>query len=538
MAVEFNLRKSILQYRNPDIVLDELAVADTSSQEGDKNLNDQKGNNVQKKYFGMAEPLIRINNLVVTGLTYFKLDLTGFLPKIIFRFQTVDERFLFTSFPKDGDIVSIYIRPFGELFKPIRMDFNITEVLSPFNNGPYVDYTPSTGKVQNYTIMGEVKIPKLYKDICKVFKGNSADALIKIAEDLGLGYASNEAKTSDSMNWLSPNVDYNTLIKQIVNGAWLGEEDYFDCWVDQYYNINLVNLKKQFDEQNGTIETMRMAYGAEDGGDLQPGAETMEVEFPLLLTNSTEFSKSPLFIKDLALEQNAGRINNDLGYFQKIQFYDDKLKSDKPKNKFVEYNLESVTNKDLGSRDTINKGRLGEDIYKEEVKKTYVGTLYFENVHENFQQASIQNILNRNDSYKMLLKVKNRAWTPFLYRGQTFPVIIMNEGSTTASGDSKYTPVSGEKTSIAPPADKRVPNAFLCGNYVVLGFTIEYTNSEGMYQTMLLGKKQWTLNPGLASDPRTLDSKVEDAGFNDLVGNASTILQQEVGRIKSDIFSK
>ena len=70
MAVEFNLRKSILQYRNPDIILDELAVADTSSQEGDKNLNDQKGNNVQKKYFGMAEPLIRINNFNLSYLIY------------------------------------------------------------------------------------------------------------------------------------------------------------------------------------------------------------------------------------------------------------------------------------------------------------------------------------------------------------------------------------------------------------------------------------------------------------------------------------
>jgi hypothetical protein len=540
---EFNLRKAILQYRNPDIFLDELSVVDTSVQEGDPQVNDAKTGNIQKKYFGMAEPLIRINSVIVKGLSYFNLDLTGFKPVAMFRFQTIDERFMFTSFPKDGDIFSVYIRAFGEMFKPIRMDFIITEVISPFSRSSSPlneenNFEPSTGKFQTYTITGEVRIPKLYKNVSKVFKGNSSDALIKISEDLGLGYASNEPKTNDSMNWVCPNLDYETLIKNIVGSSWLGEEDYFDCWIDQYYNINLINLKKQFDEQNSQIETIRMAYGADYNTDLAPGADTKEIEFPILLTNATNYSKSPLFVTALSLEQHAGQINNDLGYFQRLQFYDDKLKSDKPKNKFVSYNIEAVTNKDLGARDAINKGRLGESLYKDEIKSTYIGTMYFENVHENYHQAQVQNIVNKNDSYKILLKVKNRAWTPFLYRGQTFPVNIMTEGSSTVSGDSKYTAARGDGTSLAPPPDKRTPNAFLSGNYVVLGFSIEYNKKDGMHQTMVLGKKQWTLNPGLSSDPSTLDPKNDPADFNDLVENASSQLQNDIGNIKSDIFGK
>lgn len=538
MAVEINLKKAILQYRNPDIVLDDLAVVDTGAQGGDTELNDQKSGNVQKNYFGSVQPLVRINTEIIEAIKYFKLDLTGFKPTLIFRFETIDDRFIYTSYPKDGDIVSVYIRPFGEMFKPIRMDFIINEVISPFNNGPYTDLTPSTGRYQSYTVMAEVRIPKLYKHICKSFRGNSSDALLKIAEDLGLGYASNESRTKDSMNWVSPNLDYQTLIKHIVNSSWLGEEDYFDCWIDQYYNINFVNLKKQFDENNPKIETMRVAYGADYAGDTFAGVgKASEVEFPLLLTNSTQFSKSPLFIKDLSIEQNAGRINNDLGYFQKIQFYDSQLASDSPQDKFIEYNIESVTNKNLGGREVINKGRLGEDIYKEEVKKTYVGTIYFENVHENFQQASVQNILNRNDSYKIILRIKNRAWTPFLYRGQTFPVIIVSEGSPNVAASSTYNNPVGQKGSLAAPGDKRNINAFLSGNYVVLGFTIEY-DINGMYQTMILGKKQWSLNPGLASEPSTLDPNSFDAEFDDLVANASSILQENTGKIKSDIYSK
>jgi hypothetical protein len=539
MSAEINIRKAILQYRNPNIFLDELSVIDTGNQGGDLALNDQKSGNVQKKYFGKAEPLIRINTEIIDGIEYFKLDLTGFKPKLVFRFSTMDERFISTSYPKDGDIVSIYIRPLGEMFKPIRMDFIINEVISPFNGGPYTDYTPSTGKFQSYTIMGEVRIPKLYKHICKSFNGNSSDALLKIAEDLNLGYASNETKTKDTMNWLSPNLDYQTLIRDIVNNSWLGEEDYFDCWIDQYYNINLVNLKKQFDDINPKLENMRVAYGADSFGDVFPGGgapETFEIEFPLILTNSTELSKSPMFITDMSIEQNAGSINKDLGYFQKIQFYDSKLVSDKPKNKFVEYDIESVTNKNLGSRDTINKGRLGENIYKEEIKKTYVGTIYFDNVHENFQQASAQNILNRNDSYKIILKVKNRAWTPFLYRGQNLPVAIFSEGSTTDASASSYNPVAGEKSTLSNSADKRNINAFLSGNYVVLGFNIEY-DGTGIYQSMILGKKQWALNPGLASEPVSLDPKIFDADFNDLAKNVSFNVQENTQRLKSDIYN-
>lgn len=519
---EFNIRKAILQYRNPDILLDELAALDSSSQEGDTDINDEKVNNIQKKYTGLAEPLIKINSTTITGLTYFKLDLTGFKPTIVFRFNTIDERFIYTSYPKDGDIVSIYIRPLGELFKPIRMDFTINEVISPYSKGKnfFSDEGREGGKFQAYTIFAEVRIPKLHKHISKSFKGTSYEALLKVAEDLGLGFASNEAKTRDGMNWIAPNVDYETLIKQIVNGSWLDEEDYFDCWIDQYYNINLVNLRKQFDEKNATVDTIRMAYGADIYPDLFGGIQAKEVEFPVMFTNSLQYQSSPLFIKAISLENNTGQISSDLGYFQNLQFYDDKLKSDKPKNKYVEYNIETVTNKIIGSRSIINKGRIGENIYKEEVKNTYTGTLYLDNIHENFHHAQVQNIINKDDSYKMILKVKNRLWTPFIYRGQNFPVQIVHEGSGTAQADSKNTVKSGVGTSLVEPEGTKTPNAFLSGNYVVLGFNIEYTNHEGMYQTVLLGKKEWAMNPGIGSDPILNGLFGGDIDFNELASKA------------------
>jgi hypothetical protein len=534
---EINLKKTILEYRKPSLILDELAVVDTGSQEGNRNQTDFKSNNIQSKFFGRGEPLIRINSFKVAGLINFELDLNSFKPHMSFRFKTIDDSFIFTSFPKDGDIASLYISPLGEMFKPIRMDFIITEVDSSFSKAieanDTTDSVSSTGRYITFNIYAEARIPKLYKQISKSFNGNSSEAILKIAEDLDLGFSTNELDTSDSMNWICPNQDYMTWIKEITNSAWKGENDYFDCWIDQYYNINFVNVRKQFDNNNEELETIRVPYGADRDADLMPGADTFEMEFPVLLTNSTTHAQSPLFIKSLSIENNAGRINNDLGYFQKVQFYDSNLNSDKPLNKYVGYNIESITNKEISGRSVINKGRLGEDIYKEEEKRTYVGTMYFENVHENFQQASIQNILNRNDNYKILLKIKTRYWTPFLYRGQSIPVTIFNNGSVTSAGDSKNSVDGGQEAALNPPPDKKNPNIFLSGQYVVLGITVTYSKKYGMGQKLLLGKKEWIMNPGIASESQaSIQGNTNyDPGYDDF----SNI---NPNNLKGNIFDK
>ena len=48
----------------------------------------------------------------------------------------------------------------------------------------------------------------------------------------------------------------------------------------------------------------------------------------------------------------------------------------------------------------------------------------------------------------------------------------------------------------------------------------------------------WFLHECFASDPSTLDPKEDPAEFNDLVQNASTNLQKNMGDIKNNIFGK
>lgn len=498
---DININKTILQITRPEIILDELSTINTGGSKNDEERDTFSGN-TQKQSYGFDKPLIKINNIFVTGIQSFTLDLGGFIPNILFRFKTIDERFLYTSYPKDGDIISLYIRSTGEEYKPIRMDFIITEVIPSFStNKEDNDGNSARGIFASFIIKGETKIPKIYRHVCKAINGTSYDALLKISNDLGLGFSSNEKKTSDDMTWISPNLDYHSFIKDVVNASWISDEDYFDCWIDQYYNLNFVNMRRQFDDNN-TLETMKIPYGVDENKSIFGGVKPLEIEFPLVFSNSSVYKKYPTYVTSFSVEHNAGKINNELGYFQDVQFYDSRLISDKPKNKFVTYPIESVTNKRIGARMAINKGRLGEDIYRDEVKKTYIGTIYHENSHQNIQQAVVQNILNRNDSYKIVLKIKNRYWTSFVYRGQNIMVDIVSEGSSTIPGDTVN---DDQRNSSFKNPEGLVSNLFLSGNYVILGIEVHYKMSEGIYQTLILGKKEWTLNAGISSDPDILD---------------------------------
>ena len=91
MAVEFNLRKAILQYRDPTILLDELGIVDTSSQEGDIATNDKKSGNIQKKYIAKKQLRIWQNSINLFKEVYRekKISASNFAIRYCLDFQGV-----------------------------------------------------------------------------------------------------------------------------------------------------------------------------------------------------------------------------------------------------------------------------------------------------------------------------------------------------------------------------------------------------------------------------------------------------------------
>ncbi len=146
-----------------------------------------------EKLTGLNVPFLTINGYSVTNfLTRFNLDLGGFIPTVRFSFIAVESVFISNNYPKDGDIVSLYMRAPGDYYKPIRMDFNILDVVSEVSSTYSETGSDPDGKGINlrFTIVAECRIPGLYTERIKSFANmNSHDALLEISQDLNLGFS-------------------------------------------------------------------------------------------------------------------------------------------------------------------------------------------------------------------------------------------------------------------------------------------------------------------------------------------------------------
>jgi hypothetical protein len=498
-------KKTILQYDKETIVLDELSIAD-EMKAGDKKAVQLSGNR-EEIDIGFGMPLIKINAYQVLNISYFKLDLSSKIPTLLLRFIPEDETFLFTSYPKDGDLLSLFIRSTSQIYKPIRMDMLITDVLNGFppllssTGNPKEDRANANNSA--FTIKAQMRIPGLLEHVSRSFNGKTSYQVVRqIAKDLGLGFASNEKETSDSMNWICPNKTYYKFLDDVCNSAWKGEEDFFDWWIDHNYVLNFVNLRRQLLEKSVDDQKVLQSIGIEKGvaGGLDSNTKPGEVDLPLFLTNDYYYQNYPFFIKAYSVKNAAGYITNNFGYKRDLQFYDTKLVSDRPVNKYVKYEIESVTEKNLGPSSIIFKGRVNEDVYKKEKKKTWVGTQYGENQHKNIQQALIQNRINRYENFKVYLETQMHAFIPWVYRGQTVPTRIVHGNAMQSKTEAQEGKDKEPYDSGQHGLGKKVDNKFLSGTYMIMGSYIEYIDSK-ITQSLVLGKREWLINDGRGSDP-------------------------------------
>lgn len=500
-------KKTILQYEKETIVLDELSISDDMNA-GNKSSVDTALNR-EEITIGYGIPLIKINSYQVVNLIYFKLDMTSKIPTLIFRFVPENELFLFTSYPKDGDLVSLFIRSSSQLYKPIRIDLLITDVLNTFpiagSGGNPIDDRANAND-SHFTIKAQMRIPGLFEHVSKSFKDKTSyEVMREVAKELGLGFASNEKGTNDKMNWLCPYKTYYKFLDDVCNSSWQGEEDFFDWWIDHNYILNFVNLRKQLLEKS--VDDQMVLQSISDGKGLPGGntsnTKTGEVDFPLFITNDAFYRTYSFFITAYSVKNSAGSISNSFGYMRDLQFYDTKLVSDRPINKYVKYETEYVTEKDLGLGGIIFKGRVNEEVYKKEKKRIWVGTQYGENQHQNLQQALIQNRINRYENFKVYLETQMHSFIPWIYRGQTVPTMIVHANAVQAKMASQEEGGGQPFDSKQHGVGVKVNNKFLSGVYMVMGSYIEYINSK-IVQSFVLGKREWMINDGRGSDPDPL----------------------------------
>ena len=465
---------------------------------GEEDVNSNAGERT-----GTDKPYMTINGYAISNfLLSFNLDLTGFLPVINFSFYAGNSSFISLSYPKDGDIVSVYISSPEGYYKPTRMDFNILTVKSDVSSRySQNDSSNSQGKNLRFSISAEARIPSLYTPVIKSFREkNSYETLLEVSQDLDLGFSTNEVSTEDRMTWICPNYSYYDFIQEVCLRSYKDdEESFFDCWIDQYYNLNFVNLGVQFSQEELVQEEIVYVEGYYAQKNYKAdvylsGSASLPLQRTyLLLKNNLDSTKFPFGINGYTLVSNSGTNVNKTGYVVNIGFYDENLEEEDPKNKYINYDIESITSKDIIKGQIIQKGRGSDDEYKREKRREWLGVLNRKDdsggVHLNYLHSKYQNLINYNDCTKFFLKVELLGYFSGIYRGQVVPVHI-----EVLETGLRFDVAGNTGSDKGVQSNTIKTDNFLTGNYVVMGIEASWSPSSGFKQILHLAKRNWIVN--------------------------------------------
>jgi hypothetical protein len=468
------IERNILTIIEPTIILDELAIPDVES--GTENSNGASVKEPPSKFTNII-PIIRVNQYDVQGdrLIMFELNCTGFYPTCRFSFFDRDGLFTARHFPKDGDIVQVYIRSAGEetTFKPIRIDFTVEDIISLGGGG-------NTDSSSQLLIECRMNIPNLFTERVEFKIGNSWDALLNIAEDLQLGYASNVDNTDDSQTWTNPYDTSMKFIQDIVANTYLNDDSFFTSYIDPYYYLTLVDVNKLFDQDTALEETLGFSFNATD---TMGSGDPLKIDptIPYMLTNDLVLKGSSMYISTYQQINNSGQISKNNGYKRFSQFFDLNAKE------FISEFVDPIVN-DTPGMIPITKGRLingeVEGPRNDQVKYKYLGT-QGDNVHSNYMYSAILNYQNLAEINKSGMVIELDSVNPSILRYSRIYCKILEYSQSvksvlTGPGNDENIPEGSQRrtenednSQNEVTSNNGVLNEYLSGFYVITGF--EYT---------------------------------------------------------------
>ena len=483
------VERNILTIFEPTIELDELSMPDVES--GSEN---SQGAAIKEKpsKFTNVLPYIKINEFAVEGgeLQMLNLDCSGFYPTIRFSFFDRTATFTGRFFPKDGDLIQFHLRSAGdeETFKPIRLDFTIEDI-KPLGGGG------STNEASLLMVEGRINIPNLFTEKVQFQDNTSFEALSTVAEELGLGFASNVEETADQQIWTNPYDTAEKFINDITANAYLNDESFFTAYIDPYYYLTFVDCNKLFDQETD-LETSEMyarnAMGTMGSGDSE-NPDDENFAFPNLLSNRVIYQNTARYISIYQQVNKSGKISKNNGYKRFTQFWDLQAKE------FVSEFVDPLTNDTPGMIPTT-KGRLidgeVEGPRNEQVKYKFLGT-QGDNMHENYYYAQILNHQNLQEMEKFGMTLELDTVNPALIKFQRIYIEIfetaqntksalmastVDDDSTIPEGAATREPQEIDGVSLDDPSQANqqgIKNEYLSGFYVISGMEY-FQDAPGM----------------------------------------------------------
>jgi len=491
------------------IQFDEISVVDQGVQ------TDFSHGTSHKDTVGVTYPIIRINDTVMPEyyIKSMEVDTKGFIPQIRITLKFPNTVFITKDMPKDGDMISLFMRSDTDAINYLRDDFIVTNVAARS--------LAEKGSITTIMITGKLFLPYMESDK-NIFGiiGTSKDVLRETAKKFGMGFAYNDTDAMDDFqNWIccGSAVDF---IEDVTRHAWKNNTSFFRSWIDLYYNICYVNVNKFLlsdenteDEVDVTFASMVSEYQnlANRSTDSKDARMAMKI-----FANDQTLKGSPFYISSWKPSVNTG-ISFKYGYTEQSYVFlhnPDLFKGDASTYAIA---LDNIPAYDQNKMDThmIMRGRarynektagssdlkrVNYDMAGEYTTYDWTGVEYAindsdknkkdstdgwtGNVHLNYNRAPEHNDINNAELNKMYIEIVCDGLCLQVMKGERIPVIIYQYPMTHPSS-LKTTGTNSDNI-----------NRMYSGFYVVDSITYAYTDKAGenisRFSTkMILKRREW-----------------------------------------------
>lgn len=456
---------------DPTIQLDTIDILDTDT--GTYTGADAKEQtHKQTGDLSVRYPYITINGYVFQAeeILNMEIDSTGFIPTINLEvFMSGSGVFVGQAMPKDGDIISVFVRSRNDVFKPLRNDYIITNVDTMGGD--------VNGRAMTISFTGTLFVPGLYDEDIRSFEGTSFDAMQKIATDLKLGFATNESSTADDQIWLCPNENYEEWIKHIKGSMWKDDSSYYIIFIDIYYNLNLINVNNQFsggyEIDTAVLDLISRPSVMNSTGE----AIEFQKEAEKVFSNVETFKGGVSYIKEYQVTNNSSRISKNNGYKTIVTIFD--MNSQSP----WEFDIDPINTEGSGEDKLILKGRSNPtgntpnaDFWKTQVKRRYLGIQYTKpehNVHDKYLYAKLFNDRNNLELDKLFITIMTEGINFNVYRGERTPAFFMNQNDPQQQQFNR-----GDNETLQLEDMDPTVNNFYTGYYMLSGYILKYGKTE------------------------------------------------------------
>lgn len=512
------VERSIISLIEPDfnvIRLEKLRLDDRSNTKESKEGKNENPNDPDAPYrtstenVGLLIPWVSINSMILFDdeLSGFELDCSDKIPTLFIKFKDTKNRLAIDS-PLDAGFICVYIKPPDwEEQRPIRLDFTITKM----------DGNP---KSRTYTVNGILKLPKFFEEVCQAFpQGTSFEHLKKMCQDIGIGYASNEDSTDDSMVRFIPFENFEYFVNNTVATAYKDDKSFFDWYIDPWYNLCFVNVNKQFSLEDKFEEVRATIWPPISTANYAGGfKDTLAEKMKMVITNAPPQNSTNFGIVNYLFNNNSGDVVIKNGYKRTGYWLNIDGKAIESQNAYSE----ALTTEGANDKYILLKGLKKEDgtayDYRQKNKHTWLGKQSVVenkgNVHPNFAFSKILNHQNLEELSKTNLQLTLKGPNFHIYKYQRIPVVIYEAGSMEIKDylrqrdeffqETKPLPendlaknyvVDPDNPGITQDDDRyQVINNFLSGYYLIGGIKYTYVKSMGYIQPELtLIRREWPI---------------------------------------------